>query len=185
MKHSVLTCLFSFFLVCFNLKAETPIPHYEVYPQTPFEDYNESILDFYSVKNLYGEFSNFALFPLVINGIVWPTSEHYYQAHKYIEPELRERVRAASTPHAAAQIGRDPNIPKREDWNEVKDPVMEVAVRAKFNQYPILQKLLLQTQESQIYEHTKLDCYWGDCGDRTGQNKLGLLLMKLRSEMKP
>lgn len=159
------------------------IPHYEVYPRTPIGDYQGSILDFYSVKEVYGEFSNFALFPLIIDGEKWPTSEHYYQAHKYTDPQLREKVRQAPTPYAAAILGRDPQIPKREDWNEVKDTVMETAVRAKFSQYEILKILLAQTIKADLYEHTKLDCYWGDCGDRTGKNKLGLLLMKLRSEI--
>lgn len=158
------------------------IPHYEVYPQTPAISYEEAVLDFYSVKNPYGEFSNYALFPITIDGVLWPTSEHYYQAHKYTDPEMIERVRQASTPYEASMMGRDPNIPKREDWDTFKDIAMEIAVRAKFAQYPILQELLLSTNQAFMYEHTKNDCYWGDCGDRTGKNKLGLLLMSLRLE---
>ena len=146
-------------------------------------DYEGAILDFYSVNDAYGEFSNFAIYPLVIEGVDWPTSEHYYQAHKYTDPVLMEKVRAAKTPMEAALLGRDPNIPKRPDWDEYKDIAMEVAVRAKFAQYESLQVLLKSTKNSAIYEHTKNDCYWGDCGDRTGKNKLGLLLMKLRSEL--
>lgn len=184
MKNSALTCLFLFICLCFGIvnAQETRIPHYEIYPATPQIDYEGEILDFYSVKQAFGEFSNFALFPIVIEGVEWPTSEHYYQAHKYIDPVMREKVRQAITPYEAAQIGRDPNIPKRDDWVEVKDGVMEIAVRAKFGQYTVLRSLLLHTKQAALYEHTKLDCYWGDCGDRTGQNKLGLLLMKLRSE---
>lgn len=162
---------------------EGGIPHYEMYPPTPAVDYPAELLDFYSVKNPYGEFSNFALFPLVIDGVEWATSEHYYQAHKYTEPELMERVRNAQTPMQAAKIGRDPNIPKRSDWDSYKDIAMEKAVRAKFAQYEILRVLLKSTNNSAIYEHTKNDCYWGDCGDRTGKNKLGLLLMQIRSEI--
>lgn len=159
-----------------------PAPHYDTYPPTPAITFEGEILDFYSVKNLYGEFSNFALFPIVIDDVAWPTSEHYYQAHKYTDPKLQELVRQAKTPMDAALMGRDPNIPKREDWDEYKDIAMETAVRAKFAQYQILRELLISTDQSQIFEHTKNDCYWGDCGDRTGKNKLGLLLMKLRFE---
>ena len=32
------------------------IPHYKIYPKTPIVNYQDEILDFYSVKNLYGEF---------------------------------------------------------------------------------------------------------------------------------
>jgi ribA/ribD-fused uncharacterized protein len=140
------------------------------------------IIDFYSVKDPYGEFSNFALFSITVDGVKWPTSEHYYQAHKYTDPELMEKVRMAESPMDAATIGRDPNIPKRADWDEYKDIAMEVAVRAKFNQHEALKNLLKSTGDASLYEHTKNDCYWGDCGDRTGKNKLGLLLMKLRGE---
>ncbi len=189
MKNSVLTSRFAIILgcylsLCFTTWAADAIPHYEIYPPTPHVDYEEKTLDFYSVKNPFGEFSNFALFPIVLDKLVWPTSEHYYQAHKYSDPILIERVRSATTPYEAALLGRDPKLPKRDDWNEIKDEVMGRAVAAKFEQYIVLQKLLLHTKESLIYEHTKLDCYWGDCGDRSGKNKLGLMLMKIRQESK-
>ena len=150
---------------------------------TPPVEYDQEVLDFYSVKDAYGEFSNFSLYPIVVDGVNWATSEHYYQAHKYTETELMERVRNAKSPMEAALIGRDPNFPKREDWDEYKDIAMEVAVRAKFAQHEELRKLLKSTGLSKIFEHTKNDCYWGDCGDRTGKNKLGLLLMQIRSEL--
>lgn len=156
--------------------------HAEVSATAPVE-YPSEILDFYSVKDAYGEFSNFALYPIVVNGVDWPTSEHYYQAHKYTDVELMEKVRNAKSPMEAALMGRDPNFPKRADWDEYKDIAMEVAVRAKFAQHEELRTLLKSTGTSKIFEHTKNDCYWGDCGDRTGKNKLGLLLMKLRSEL--
>lgn len=62
---------------------------------------------FYSRKNPYGEFSNFALFPITIEGKRWPTSEHYYQAKKFKELELQEKVRLTEPPEKAAKIGRD------------------------------------------------------------------------------
>lgn len=160
------------------------IPHYKVYPRTPVTDYQEPILDFYSVKNAYGEFSNFALFPIVVDGLLWPTSEHYYQAQKFLEQELKERVRAARTPFLAAQIGRDPSLPMRQDWDDVKDAVMFKVLQAKFSQYQVLAELLLSTNSTHIYEHTKIDCYWADCGDRTGLNKLGLQLMQIRNDLR-
>jgi ribA/ribD-fused uncharacterized protein len=144
---------------------------------------NDEILEFYSVKDTYGEFSNFALFPITIDGIIWPTSEHYYQAHKFIDPTLQERVRSAPTPYLAAQIGRDPTLPMREDWDEIKDGVMLVALRAKYSQHQILADLLLSTKNSHIYEHTKIDCYWADCGDHSGKNMLGQELMQIRAEL--
>ena len=55
--------------------------------------------------------------------------------------------------------------------------------KAKFTQHPKLKKVLLDTGDRKIVEHTKRDSYWGDGGDGSGKNMLGILLMKLRSEL--
>ena len=176
---------FNFCIFNLNVFAQDPIdiPHYKIYPKTPIVDYQAEILDFYSVKDLYGEFSNFALFPILVDGLSWSSSEHYYQAQKFLDPELKEKVRAAPTPYQAAQIGRDPNLPMREDWDDVKDGYMLIALHAKYGQYKVLQDLLKSTNNAHIYEHTKNDCYWADCLDRTGLNKLGTFLMQIRDEL--
>ncbi|EQC51655.1 NADAR family protein [Bacteriovorax sp. DB6_IX] len=179
MTHTVKYLLASLvLLICINTLADAP--HYDRYERTPAISYEGEILDFYSTKKAYGEFSNFGLFPILIEGVLWPTSEHYYQAHKYDKKELQEWVRAADSPYMAAKRGRDKSIPKRANWKEIKDQVMWIALKAKFSQYNSLRELLLSTNHSEIYEHTKNDCYWGDCGDRTGQNKLGKQLMRIR-----
>lgn len=146
--------------------------------------YQERTLDFYSTHDPYGEFSNFANYPVFVDGQWWATSEHYYQAHKYDQADLIEWVRSAPTAMEAALRGRDSRKPKRVDWEERKDVFMEKAVRDKFTRYPELKELLLSTGDAKIFEHTKNDCYWADCGDRSGKNKLGLLLEKIRGELK-
>ena len=163
--------------------ADEEIPHYKIYPKTPIVDYQSEILDFYSVKDPYGEFSNFALFPIFLDGKWWPSSEHYYQAQKFFEEDLQELIRNCKTPYEAAKTARDPNMPLREDWDEVKDGVMLKVVREKFNSYQVLKDLLKSTNNSQIFEHTKNDCYWADCGDRTGKNRLGHILEAVRAEI--
>jgi predicted NAD-dependent protein-ADP-ribosyltransferase YbiA (DUF1768 family) len=39
-------------------------------------------IKFYTVPGNYGKFSNFAPYPIVLDGLTWPTSEHYFQAQK-------------------------------------------------------------------------------------------------------
>ncbi|WP_374073478.1 NADAR family protein [Bdellovibrio bacteriovorus] len=180
-KNFLLTLLA---LLIFAGCAHSGASHYEKYPKTPAIPFNDAILDFYSTKDPYGEFSNFALFPVFVDGEWWPTSEHYYQAHKYEQKDLKKWVQEAPTPYEAAQRGRDKNIPKRADWEQRKDEFMEKAVWDKFTRYPVLKELLVSTGTARIYEHTQNDCYWGDCGDRTGKNKLGLLLEKIRESLK-
>lgn len=176
--------LFLFLVGCSTTQQTPPEAlHYKIYSETPANPVKGKIVDFYDAWNPYGEFSNFAMFPVYVDSKWWPTTEHYYQAHKYTDEKLIEWVRAAPTAMDAALRGRDAGIPKRPDWENVKDSFMEKAVMDKFHRYPSLRALLLSTGNANIYEHTKNDCYWGDCGDRTGKNKLGKLLEKVRSTL--
>ena len=54
-------------------------------------------IEFYSVQDEWGEFSNFALYPIRLKGKVWPTSEHYFQGQKFTEKRLQEQVRKANS----------------------------------------------------------------------------------------
>ncbi len=56
-------------------------------------------------------------------------------------------------------------------------------LKAKFTQHKELKKLLLDTEDKILVEHTENDNYWGDGGDGKGKNKLGKLLMKIRREL--
>jgi ribA/ribD-fused uncharacterized protein len=141
------------------------------------------VVQFYSTKDAFGEFSNFAAFPIDIDGRTWPTSEHYFQAQKFTGIERQEAIRAAVSPMAAAKMGRDRRQPLRRDWEEVKDGVMLKAVRAKFDQYPKLASMLLETRNAEIVEHTTNDAYWGDGGNGKGKNRLGQILMQVRTEL--
>ena len=138
---------------------------------------------FYSVDDAYGEFSNFARYPIRLNGKQWPTSEHYFQAQKFTNAQIKERVRRANTPALAARLGRDRKLPLRRDWDSVKLGVMRQAVQAKFTQHAELAALLLGTGEAVLIEHTENDAYWGDGGDGSGANWLGRILMDVRSHL--
>ena len=60
---------------------------------------------------------------------------------------------------------------------------MREALQAKFTQHPALRELLLRTAHRRLIEHTRNDRYWGDGGDGTGRNRLGALLMELRTTL--
>lgn len=84
----------------------------------------------------------------------------------------------------AALEGRNRQNPLRPDWEEVKNKVMLQAFRMKFSQNPEIAKELLATGDAILIEHTRNDDYWADGGDGSGKNKLGLLLMQVREELK-
>lgn len=139
---------------------------------------------FYSTADDYGDFSNFAGFPISVGGETWPTSEHYFQAQKFRDKAAQRRIRKAKTPMIAARMGRDRSLNLRRDWESVKVEVMRDAVRAKFSQHDDLHTLLLSTADARIIEHTENDAYWGDGGDGSGKNMLGRILMAIRDELR-
>jgi ribA/ribD-fused uncharacterized protein len=142
------------------------------------------VINFYRTGDYYGSFSNFAPYPIEVDGRVWPTSEHYFQAQKFAGTEHEEAMRLAPSPTAVARMGRDRKKPLRSDWESVKDDVMRKAVRAKFTQHAELRAQLLGTGDAKIVEHTENDSYWGDGGDGSGKNMLGLILMEVRERLR-
>ena len=139
---------------------------------------------FYAARDEFGCFSNFAPYPIKLSGKRWPTSEHFYQAQKFIDVKDRELVRKAKTPGKAASLGRDRRRKLRRDWESVKVGIMRQAVRAKFTQHDDIRKILLSTGDARIVEHTERDAFWGDGGDGRGRNMLGRILMEVRREFK-
>ena len=146
-------------------------------------DATREVIHFYSTTGEYGCFSNFSRHPIFLAGKRWPTSEHYFQAQKFHGTEHEEAVRRCRTAREAANMGRSRKLPLRRDWEAVKDQVMLEAVRAKFTQHEDLGAVLLGTGDAVLVEHTAKDSYWGDGGDGSGRNRLGQILMQVRSEL--
>ena len=142
------------------------------------------VIEFYKVKEQFGCFSNFAAYPVELDGKVWPTSEHYFQAQKFAGTEFEEEIRRAGSPMIAARMGRDRSKPLRADWERVRDEVMRRAVLAKFTQHAELRDTLLRTGDAMLVEHTRNDSYWGDGGDGRGRNMLGQILVSVREELR-
>ena len=74
------------------------------------------VIRFYREGEEYGEFSNFAAYPIQLGGKVWPTSEHYFQAQKFARTKHEEAIRRVRSPGIAARMGRDRKKPLRADW---------------------------------------------------------------------
>ena len=139
---------------------------------------------FYPVNEPYREFSNPSAHPFEIDGRRRPTPEHHFQAQKFPGTEQEEAIRLVKSPMIAARMGRSRAHPLRADWETAKEQIMREALHAKFTQHPGLRSLLLGTGDAEIIEHTKNDAYWADGGDGSGKNRLGILLMELRAELR-
>lgn len=134
----------------------------------------------------YRFLSNFWPTVLRLDGIEYVSLEHAYQAAKTTNQKDKLWVAAAEGPGSAKKRGR--RITIRPDWDEVKLAVMESLVREKFSwnrtKHSELSNLLLATGDLELIEaNTWGDTFWGRCNG-VGKNHLGLILMKVREELK-
>jgi len=153
------------------------------------------------MKNEFLVFSNFAPTPFQISGgqvpapdgtpyadlrdQAWPTVEHYYQAMKFPQdPAWQEAIRQAVSPEKAKKMGLARDHPARGDWSVVRDLVMKAALLKKFSQNPVALQILQKTGDRVLMEVSPGDDYWGAGPRKTGQNKLGKMLMEVRGELK-
>lgn len=152
---------------------------------------------FWSRHDKHGYLSNFWLQPIVVDGRTWPTSEHYYQAMKDSSLDYQEMIRSLKKPLEAKLAGYHAQL--LIDWNggekeyqspsgqtyllPLKEQYMLKGLRAKFMQWPILQKLLLDTGDAELHEDSPWDKYWGYVHGE-GKDRLGKLLMIVREEIK-
>lgn len=137
-------------------------------------------------ENEFEFLSNFSKSEIVLDGIIYPTVEHFFQAMKTEDPIQRAEIAAAPTPGKAKRLGR--HVQLRSDWEEVKDQCMLDALRLKFADEDLSHKLQ-ETGDKWLEEGNDWhDNYWGvchciKCQDIMGKNHLGKLLMKVREEM--
>src|SRR5512145_3040664 len=139
---------------------------------------------FYSTQGEYGCFSNFSRHGFELDGKHWKTSEHYFQAQKFAGTPYEEQVRLAPTPKKAAELGRRRDFPLRADWETVKEDIMRRAVQRKFETHADLKAILLSTGEQEIVENAPGDYYWGCGKNGTGKNRLGHILMTVRTRLR-
>ena len=140
-------------------------------------------IPFYHSDQPGGYLSNFSLHSVFLRGMSWRTVEHYYQAQKFSDNNLQQRIRLSATPTLAKSIAKVHQSERISDWESQKESVMLAALRAKFLQHPELGDLLKDTGSRRLVELTDNDDYWGETNDGSGLNRLGVLLMKVRSEL--
>lgn len=143
----------------------------------------DQVIRFWRTRDNYGGFSNFAPYPVEIDGKTWKTSEHYYQAMKFTDPVTQQRIFDAATPRKAADLGRG-IAGIRPDWDEVKLFMMWKVLHYKFKQHVKLLVPLVESEDKWIVEDSPHDYYWGAGKDDTGQNYLGQILMLLRGNIR-
>lgn len=149
-----------------------------------------------SFTGYYHFLSNFHPSPFVYEGEVWPTVEHFYQAHKTEIIELRNRIRVVSSPALAKKLGNyktyqgQPVV--RDNWGTLRQHYMKMAIDMKFDQNRDLAVLLVETYGKDLVEGNMWhDNFWGRCMCEqcknarkvVGQNWLGCLLKEKRMQL--
>lgn len=145
-----------------------------------------SVVGFYE-REFY-VFSNFSSFQVEWQGRLWPTSEHAYQAAKYLDHDegFAQKIINSRSAHDAFKLAKsdEGRMRQREDWSDVKDDIMLDICRHKLLQHKYIQDKLLATNDELLVEDSPSDSYWGWGPDRKGRNQLGKTWMRLREELR-
>ncbi len=135
-----------------------------------------------SFSGEYRFLSNFYQAEVEFEGMMYPSTEHAYQAAKTLDLKSRAMFQGG-TAGQAKRLGQV--IILRDDWtnDNVKISVMYAVLLDKFTRHQDLRKQLIATSPNELIEgNTWNDTFWGVC-DGKGKNHLGKLLMSIRQEI--
>ncbi|CAL2103554.1 NADAR family protein [Tenacibaculum sp. 190130A14a] len=132
-----------------------------------------------------------------IDGITYPTAEHYMMARKarlFKDEEILQKILIATHPHDAKKLGRKVKNFTPELWNEHKFNIVLEANYAKFSQNETLKEYLVNTKGRIIVEASPRDRIWGigmgQSNEKAmnpnlwrGHNLLGYVLMEVRDQL--
>lgn len=130
----------------------------------------------------------------IVNGIKYPTAEHYMMAEKarlFNDNDAEKKILEAKSPAEAKKIGRQVMNFNQTIWEEKRFDIVVKGNYAKFSQNLELRKFLLNTKNRVLVEASPVDKIWGIGLDKSsefasipvkwkGLNLLGFALMKVR-----
>lgn len=141
-------------------------------------------IKFYDRNAPYYELTNFWTGnPFRADGRTWKTSEHYFQAGKFLaHPAIVAEIVAEDSPRKVFDLARRHSRHKSPDWDRTKDARMMRALTLKFK-VPHLRNVLKNTGNAYLVEDSPHDPYWGVGPGGNGRNMLGKMLMKVRARL--
>lgn len=140
-------------------------------------------------------FSQWFPAPFVVNGVTYPTAEHYMMTAKadlFGDLETKARILTASSPKEAKDLGRIVRDFDQDAWTQHRFGIVVKGNHAKFAQNQALGEYLVSTDPKVLVEASPYDKVWGVGLDKNdiripfprhweGPNLLGFALMKVRS----
>ncbi|KAJ7157170.1 DUF1768-domain-containing protein [Mycena filopes] len=142
---------------------------------------------FYDHADPYYGFTNFSAHSVIYKGKEYPTSEHLYQAFKFLSrrPDIAEEIRTISTsPRKAFEKARVYKAEQHPNWLNMNIEKMDVVLWHKFTQHEDLKRELLGTGDAELVENSVIDPFWGIGKNHQGRNELGKALERLRTQLR-
>ena len=140
------------------------------------------------IFGFFGAFRFLSNFFILENGvsldeIYYPSTEHAYQAAKW-PYDQREQFLGVSA-GKAKKLGKEAPKFNAKKWDKSKVSFMAALCRQKFTNDPKLKAMLLMTEGCQLEERNNWgDQEWGTDINGVGENKLGIILMTIRSDLR-
>ena len=134
-------------------------------------------------------FSNFHTEPLEINGEIWKSGEHFYQAAKFAPNGLQEDdniyrlIVEAETPGTAKRLADEffSDANKARSHQALRTfQAMATMLNVKFAPGTLARKRLIQTGDLELVHLSSSDFFWGQNRKGDGKNLLGKALMQMR-----
>lgn len=127
--------------------------------------------------------SSYSKFSFHLDEADWPSAEHYYQARKFEDAAIREKIRQAPHPREAAKLAKQHKKHIRKDWKKIKATVMTRGIYMKCRSHEEVASALRKTGDKKIVENSAYDYYWGCGRDGRGDNMYGKILMDIRDKL--
>lgn len=136
-------------------------------------------------SHAFDPLNNWSAHQVLLWGKLFPTVEHGFHYRKFNdrEPEIAARILSATSPYAAFQLANQHKPKRRLDWDAIKEGIMAELARAKVTQHDDVRKVLVATGNKTIVENSPWDDFWGNGPDGIGQNKMGIILMRIRDAL--
>lgn len=137
-------------------------------------------------RGRYFFLSNCYPISIKFQGVNYNSIEQAYQATKCAYDIDRYHIRKCALPKEARRLGKQMTV--RPYWNLIKLKVMEDLLRLKFNHPHLRAKLKATANEEIAALNDNHNVFWGVCfcskhRSHPGEDHLGRLLMKIRSEI--
>jgi N-glycosidase YbiA len=146
----------------------------------------QSVVKFHDVHEVpLGCLSVLSPHTIVVRHQQYPSVHHFFLCQRFAGSPVEDEIRNATSLWEVDKLVKRAESMgiQREDWDRIKTDVMLLGNYYKFKQNSDAQTILLQTGNKTVVDHTATDAFWGDGGDGSGKNLMGIVLMAVRKRL--